>query len=200
MKAQAEKLVDLEYDELIVLGVIESDADLTTVFREVTLLSFNILRTIAKQGGLNEETKEIMRGIFDSVILTKTEYIHMYQRYCDEGVPVKKDAIEEIVAPIVVAEPVVVEAKKEKKEGALPVWYGKQKIEEDIKNQGGKAKPSQIAALACNDLKNLFSSLNSRLIKDMLTENQALSDEDYRTITASIKMLKNKLEPIIKKK
>lgn len=201
MKTQAEKLVELEYDEMIVLAVIESDKDLTTVFREVTPLSFNILRSIAKQGSLNEETKEIMRGIFDSIIQTKIEYIHKYQRYTDEGVPTKEEIVEEVVAePIAVVEPVVIAVKKEKKEGALPVWYGKQKIEEDIKNQGGKAKPSQIAALACNDLKNLFSSLNSRLIKDMLTDGQALSDEDYRTITASIKMLKNKLEPIIKKK
>lgn len=207
MKAQAEKLVELEYDEMITLAIIESDIDLTTVFREVTPLSFNILRTIIKQGGLNEDTKEIMRGIFESIILTKIEYIHRYQRYSDSGLPITEEAIVPVIVPVeeivIPTEPLIDIIKKEKKEKEFPTtprWYGKEKIKADIEAQGGKPKPAQRAALAINDLKNMYSNLNARVIKDMLSDKQILSDEDYRTITASITMLNNKLETILKKK
>jgi hypothetical protein len=54
--------------------------------------------------------------------------------------------------------------------------------------------------LALNDLRNLFSRLKNRGIKDKKTGSTNLSINECREIVASIRLLKNKLSPILNKK
>src|ERR1035437_2595987 len=77
---EAKKLQDVEYDELITLQVIEEDADLNAIFSAEIKISFKLLKTIAKQSQLNPQTQELLRGIFDMVILTKKDLIGKYLR------------------------------------------------------------------------------------------------------------------------
>jgi hypothetical protein len=212
MALHVDKLKELEYDEVITLKLIESDEDLTTVFREVTPISFKLLTTIAIQGKLNSETKELMRGLFDSIICTKTEYINRYIRFADSdgcdisignvGTPVEEiETTENTVEVIEVVEPVVkVKQTKEKNENVLPRRYGKEKILKDIEAQGGKANPTQRAMLKVNDLKNIYVNLSARGIKDMIGGTNLLSDEDCRKITSVITIAERQLLEILKKK
>lgn len=198
MKIEIEKIEELEYNEMIVLSIIESDEDLITIFREVTLLSFDVLRRSSEQGKLSNEIRATIVGIFDSIICTKLEYVKTYNKYLVCGVEVSTPLVGEI--GVVLAPPSKPKKKKKVNEKALPKWYGREKVLADIEREGGKATPVQRASLSVNDLKNLYVKLNNRLIKDMLLDTQILSDEDYRTITSTIVMMKNKLEPIFKKK
>ena len=63
MAKQVEKITELEYNELATLGVIEQDADLTFIFMDDTNMSFNMLRTLAKEDKLSDATKENIRNI-----------------------------------------------------------------------------------------------------------------------------------------
>ena len=201
---------ELIYNELNVLAVIEADEDLTSVFKEVTPLSFKLVRTIANKGQLNKETQEVMRSIFDSVICTKTEYIHKYLRFASGNTPIQpiEETIEDTVEEIEVVEEAIVEVVKPvvkaktttKKEVELPRRYGLRAIEEDIKKQGGKPTSVQRASISVNLLKNAYVNLSNRLIKDMLRDEKILTDEDYRAITSTVNLLLNKLDPILKKK
>ena len=201
---------ELIYNELNVLAVIEADEDLTSVFKEVTPLSFKLVRTIANKGQLNKETQEVMRSIFDSVICTKTEYIHKYLRFASGNTPIQpiEETIEDTVEEIEVVEEAIVEVVKPvvkaktttKKEVELPRRYGLRAIEEDIKKQGGKATPVQRAMLKVNDLKNIYVNLSARGIKDMVGGTNLLSDEDCRKIASVITIAERQLLEILKKK
>lgn len=190
MATEIKKLQELEYDELVTLQIIENDKDLSEIFSDEVSLSFNMLRTLSKEGKLNQNTEDLIRELFDKVILTKTSLINEYVQLAkSDGKSIKTITPE--------AAPVEVPLNKDKK---LPRRYGKANIEEDIKKQGGKVTNAQLTALEVNDLKNLYVNLNTRLINDMLTDKPILSDEDYREIRSVITILKNKLRPIMKKK
>jgi hypothetical protein len=93
-----------------------------------------------------------------------------------------------------------VKKPKQKKEKELPRRYGKEKILEDVKKQGGKPTPLQNAMLRVNDLKNIYVNLQARGIKDMLGGTNLLSDTDCRDITSAITIIERKLESILKRK
>jgi len=195
MATEVKKLKELEYDELITLGVIEKDEDLSTIFKEEINLSFNLLRTLAKENKLSDNTKSLMRTLFDKVILTKTDLINKYTNLAQSiGKTIK--VLDDI--PVIIEEVQI--NKTTKKEKVLPRRYGKALIQKDIQKQGGKPTNAQITALALNDLKNVYVNLNARLIKDMLTDKNTLTDEDYREIRSTITLVKNKLKMILKKK
>lgn len=195
MATEVKKLKELEYDELITLGVIEKDEDLSTIFKEEINLSFNVLRTLAKENKLSDNTKSLMRTLFDKVILTKTDLINKYTNLAQSiGKTIK--VLDDI--PVIIEEVQI--NKTTKKEKVLPRRYGKALIQKDIQKQGGKPTNAQITALALNDLKNVYVNLNARLIKDMLTDKNTLTDEDYREIRSTITLVKNKLKMILKKK
>jgi len=190
MAVELKKLSNLEYNELITLAVIESDEDLTNIFRDDVPLSFNILRSIIQKNELNPQTKELLKDIFEGIILTSKQLI---EKYVNLGGKSIQNTIEHIIETKI-EEPIVEEINKpKKKEKTLPKWYGKQRLEKEIAEQGGKATPTQRAMLELNELKNIYSNLLARGIKDIETGTNLLSDEDCRKITSVIKIAKRQL-------
>lgn len=89
---------------------------------------------------------------------------------------------------------------KVKKERVLPKWYGKERLVKEIAEQGGEANPTQRAMLELNELKNIYSKLLTKGIKDLETGSQILSEEDCRTIESTILILKRRLNKVLNKK
>lgn len=81
----------------------------------------------------------------------------------------------------------------------LPKFYGKNKVEADIKAQGGKATELQKAMLAMNEMRNIYSKLLRKGISDTLNGTDNISDEDARTIVAMVRTMNKKLAPILDK-
>ncbi len=195
MATKVEKLKDLDYNELAIISVIESDEDLTSIFTDEVKLSFNMLRTLSKEDKLTPETKSVIKQLFEQVILTKTNLINRYVQLADkEGTEIRT-----IVAPRPepVSDPPITNIKKEKE---LPRRYGKSLIQKDIAAQGGKPTIAQLTAMELNLLKNMYVNLNARLINDMLGTRKILDDEDYNNIRATIKIIETRMKPILKKK
>jgi hypothetical protein len=207
MITKVEKVLELEYDESVALAVIEDNQDLREIFQDDVKISFNMLFTLSKENKLNEETKEIIRKIFDKIILTSKPLINKYLLFGEKEnkifskIETPVEEIEEVIEKVVEEpkEEPKASTKKPKKEKALPRRYGKANVVKDIEKQGGKATNAQLTALAVNDLKNIYVNLNNRLINDMLTDNPKLSDEDYRDIRSAINIVKTKLKDILKK-
>lgn len=218
---EAKKLQDVEYDELITLQIIEEDTDLNKIFSDEIKISFKLLKTIAKQSQLNPQTKELLHGIFEMVILTKKDLIGKYLRLAKaDGKEIKISAPTEPV----VEEPILVDPEEEEQEEQEPTIevktvsktqtksnpvksktekvrrYGKDKILKDIEAQGGKATQLQNAMLSLNTLKNLWVNLSARGVKDLTTGTNILSDEDCRNIISVVTIAERKLEDILKKK
>jgi hypothetical protein len=224
MATVVDKIQDLEYNELITLGVIEQNSDLFEIFKSEIKMPINLLYKLQKDGTLNNETKKVLNDFFEKLILTKQSFINQYLKLAGlEPSDVKQAVAEEIklredVLPIADPfEPVkgiptkivekMVETAKEQgykvkvvKENDLPRRYGKQQIEKDIVAQGHKANHKQRAGLKLNNLKNLNVLLINKFIKDYHNEAQILTDEDYLKIEASITMFERSLDAILKKK
>lgn len=203
MGVTVEKIADLDYNELVALNVIEKDEDLCSMFTEDVRLPFSMLYRMSKENTLNEDIKEIIFDFFDKVISTKKNYVEKYLRVLNSDienlVPPKEETQEipkEVVAVIkeLPVKKVTTTTKK------LPKWYGKEKIMEDIKNQGGVPTIPQLGALANNDLKNIYLAMNGKCINDMLTDNRKVSDEGYRTYKSAVRTFQNMLKPILKPK
>jgi hypothetical protein len=200
MATKIDKLKDLDYDEIVALAVIEKDEDLNEIFTDEVKMSYNMLRTLSKEGKLSENTRDFIRQLFDKIILTKSSLINKYLLFAQaDGKTIG------VINPTPTEEPkveIVEEVKpiKEKKEKELPRRYGKANIVKDIASQGGKPTNAQLTALAINDLKNIYNNLNARMVNDLLTSSPKLTDEDYRDIRATITIVKNKLKDILKKK
>lgn len=223
MATIVDKIQDLEYNELVTLGVIEQNADLLEIFKSEINMPFNLLYKFQKDGKLNDVTKKLLTDIFEKLILTKQSFINQYLKLAGlEPSDVKSVVVEEIklredVLPIAepapakgvptnILEKVITTAKEQGykvkvvKEKDLPRRYGKQQIEKDIVAQGHKATPKQRAGLKLNNLKNLNVVLINKFIKDYHNEAQVLTDEDYSKIEASITMFERSLDAILKKK
>lgn len=186
MKHEVKKIMDLEFNPLIALSVIELDKDLFTIFKEDCNLSFNLIRTLLNSQELSEDIYDLIKEYFDKIILTKKEYTNSYIKLS----PISESKIEKLI-----------ELKdKIKKEREIPRRYGLQKILKDVEKQNGVKTPAQRASIASNELRNIYTNLNNRLIKKMLTDNDVISDYDCRVIVSSIETLKNKLNNILKKK
>lgn len=193
MATEIQKLQDLEYDELIALLVIQNDEDLASIISQETNLSFNVLISLSKENKLSEETKTLIEEVFEKIILTKADLISKYNRIKDSStqIPINSPTMDGSID--LVKNPL-------KKEKSLPRRFGKDKIEEAIKSQDGKATNVQLAALAVNDLKNIWCNLSRRMVSELLSGKQILTDVDYREIKSTIKMFENKIKPILKKK
>lgn len=218
MATVVDKIQDLEYNELLTLGVIEQNADLLEIFKSEVKMPINLLYKLQKEGTLNNETKKVLTEFFEKLILTKQSFINQYLKLAGlEPSDVKQAVAEEIklredVLPIAdptptkVVETVVETVKKQPrkvkvvKEKDLPRRYGKQQIEKDIVAQGHKANAKQRAGLKLNSLKNVNVVLINKFIKDYHNEAQVLTDEDYSKIEASITMFERSLDTILKKK
>ena len=214
MATEVAKLKELDYNTTITLGVVEQDADLKAIFTDEIRLPFSILYKLSEEGRLNDRTKEILTSIFEKLILTKKELIDKYLRFADtKGIElnytreleIEIEEDEDIDEEEGILEPVVdtpkkKAIKKEKTGKELPRRYGKEKITQDINNQGGTATPVQRAMLKVNDLKNIYVNLSARGIKDMLGDAGLLSDEDCRKIVSVITIAERQLEDILKRK
>lgn len=190
-KFEIKKLEDLEYNEIVTIGVIESDVDLTSIFREKINLPFSLLRTMSKKFELTEDIKDTLNAIFNSIILTKKEYISKYKQLGDADYVYEEPITEQVIEKLTNNKP------KPIKEGALPRRYGKDKIMEDVASQNGVITPIQRAQLAINDIKNCYVQLDKRLIKDAFTDNTKLTDEQYRLIVSLANIVKNQTKIII---
>jgi hypothetical protein len=202
MATKIEKLKDLNYDEVSALNVIEKDEDLHEIFTDEVKISFNLLRTLSEEDKLSQDTKDFIKEIFDKLILTKSNLINKYV--------LEVEAIGKTVSVITEPEPQIEEEEEEEEKELeevedkgskkLPRRYGKVYIERDIKAQGGKATNAQLTALAVNDLKNVWIKLSSRMVSELLSGEPKMTDEEYREIRSAIKIVENKLKPILNKK
>jgi hypothetical protein len=88
----------------------------------------------------------------------------------------------------------IVEGKKH------PRRYGKVQIDRDITLQGGNATATQLTALSVNDLKNLFLTLENKVVADHYRNAGNFSDADGKLIRQAIRTLAKQLQPVLKKK
>lgn len=163
----------LVYNDLKTLYLIENNDELTQLFRFDSNLSFNLLRTMIKEKTLTTNLNEILEGLFNSVICTKQKYADTYK------------GLDEHFA-------------KQEKTKKYPKWYGKEKVEAEIKANGGVATTQQRGMLAINDLKNTWSQLNALGIKDTLGDTRVISDESWRVLIATVGIMQTKANQIIK--
>ena len=200
-----EKLAELEYNELITLGMMEQCGDLREIFTDEIKVPFTMLYSLQKEGKLNDETKKLLVELFENLILTSKDLIGKYQRLMQSPPTPQTEsiAVAEVVEIAVVEEPIKVIVKdkvSEKKESVIPRRYGKEKITKDIEAQGGVATPVQRAMLKVNDLKNIYVNLSTRGIKDMVANTDSLSDEDCRKIVSAITTFERQMADIVKTK
>ena len=205
MAKTIEKLAELEYNELVTLGMMEQCGDLREIFTDEIKVPFTMLYSLQKEGKLNDETKELLVGLFENLILTSKDLINKYQRLINtpQTEPVEvAEVIEEVVEveEIAVVEKPIKDKVSVKKESVIPRRYGKEKINKDIEAQGGKSTPVQRAMLKVNDLKNIYVNLSTRGIKDMIANTDSLSDEDCRKIVSAITTFERQMADIVKTK
>ena len=213
MAKTIEKIAELEYNELVTLGMMEQYDDLREIFTDEIKVPFTMLYSLQKEGKLNDQTKELLAELFENLILTSKDLINKYQRLMQSPPTpqtepiVVAEVVEEVVEVIeevaVVEEPIKVIVKdkvSEKKESVIPRRYGKEKITKDIEAQGGVATPVQRAMLKVNDLKNIYVNLSTRGIKDMIANTDSLSDEDCRKIVSAITTFERQMAEIVKTK
>lgn len=205
MAKTIEKLAELEYNELVTLGMMEQCGDLREIFTDEIKVPFTMLYSLQKEGKLNDETKELLVGLFENLILTSKDLINKYQRLINtpQTEPVEvAEVIEEVVEveEIAVVEKPIKDKVSVKKESVIPRRYGKEKINKDIEAQGGKSTPVQRAMLKVNDLKNIYVNLSTRGIKDMVGGSDSLSDEDCRKIVSAITTFERQMAEIVKTK
>jgi len=193
-----EKVADLVYSELLTLRVIEDDVDLKGIFAETSGLTFNVLYQLSKTNTLKTNDKEVLFSLFENIICKKKSLVDKYNKFYGKEIIEEGEYIEpELIEPVIVS---VVKVIKPKKDNELPRRFGHNKIMIEIEKQGGKATNAQLTAIELNSLKNLYSNLDARLVKAMLSDDKSLNDEDYRDIRSAISIFRNKVKHILKKK
>lgn len=161
-----------EFDVFKTLHVIENDKALDSVFRDDdSQVSYSMLRTMAKQKTLKPETLETLEQIFEHLILKNPTVLRKYEKLSSE--PEKKRKV--------------------------PKHYGKNRILSDIESNETKTELDR-AMLALNDLRNVYSKLKNRGIKDKTLGTKILTRDDCRNIIATVRIVENKLADILKKK
>lgn len=217
MAKTVEKIIDLEFDELTTLALIEQNDDLLSIFTDEVKIPFSVLYTLQKENKLSEDTKILIETLFDKIILTSRNLVEKYLRLSNKDFTELKKLDEENVGvileeinlgstndnTIINEEPINVAINNKvsnKKETVIPRRYGKEKITKDIEAQGGVATPVQRAMLKVNDLKNIYVNLSTRGIKDMVANTDSLSDEDCRKIVSAITTFERQMADIVKTK
>lgn len=162
----------VEFDVFKTLHVIENDKALDSVFRDGnTQLSYAMLRTMAKQKTLKADTLATLEKIFERLILKNPTVLRKYEKLSISDKPEKK----------------------------LPKHYGKQRILADIESNDTKTELDR-AMLALNDLRNVYSRIKNRGIKDKTLGTKILTRDDCRNIIATVRIVENRLADILKKK
>jgi len=175
MKATATTKViktDEEYDVLKVLQVIEYDKVVDGIFRDDTItMTYPMLRTLAIKNALSDETSARIREVYDRLILNNKSLLKKYRNIITDTLESPK----------------------------VPKWYGKRRVLADIAANETTTELDR-AMLALNKMKNIYSRLNSRVIKDKLNDKKILTRADYREIIAITRTLDLKMASILKKK
>lgn len=167
-----ETLQQVEFDIFKTLNVIENDKALDSVFRDGdTKLSYPMLRTMAKQKTLNTDILGSLKNIFERLILKNPTVLRKYEKLSTS----KNDDDKQIK------------------------HYGKQRILADIEANETKTELDR-AMLALNDLRNVYSRIKSRGIKDKTMGTKILNRDDCRNIIATVRIVENRLSDILKKK
>jgi hypothetical protein len=188
----------IKLDLVVLLKTIELSVDLDDIFRDGGEFKtpYNLLYTMAKENCLPDDIKDRLTELYNEIILNYSEYRKLYYKVLNtEGLSTETPTIITSELPVT-EETITTEPQKIRK---LPKHYGKQQILKDIEKSGEKTELDR-AMLALNDLRNLFSRLKNRGIKDKKTGSTNLSINECREIVASIRLLKNKLSPILNKK
>lgn len=196
-------LENLEYNDVIVLKVIEADNLLKEVFYEEIKIPFGTLYESALNNTIDENTKEYMNRFFNSAILTDFKVIQNYKKFADElQIPIEVSPIfeNEVIEDVTeeVTETTTKKSKKSKKAPKYPRRFRVDEVKEEIQKQGGKATLSQTAMISSNHLKNMNVKINNLLIRD--SDKHLLSESDYLTIISTIRIVENKLKNVLKKK
>lgn len=161
-----------EYDALKVLQVIEHDKVVDGIFRDDTItMTYPMLRTLVIKNALSEETSARIREVYDRLILNNKTLLKKYRNAVADTLRGNK----------------------------TPKWYGKQRVLADIAANETTTELDR-AMLALNKMKNIYSRLNARVIKDKLRDDKILTRADYREIIAITRTLDLKMASILKKK
>jgi hypothetical protein len=163
--------IDVKYDVFKTLHIVEHNKSLDMMLRGGnTNLSYAMLRTMAKKNTLTPEISGTLKKIFERLILTTPSILEKY---------------------------VAIGSENDKPK--ISKHYGKKRILADIAANQTKTELDR-AMLALNDLRNIYSRLKSRGIKDKTQGTKKLTRDDCRAIIATVRIVENKLSHILKKK
>lgn len=179
---------ELIFDPIKTLFVIEKDTILTEIFLSgFTKLSIDDLKKLAVSNNLTLDTIERLTDIFNNIIIKNKTPKELY---------IKAPSSHESAPNIEVISEKKTIVKKNRK---LPKHYGKKRILEDMQNNNGVTELDR-AMLALNTLRNLYTKLKNRGIKDKTNNTKLLSDTDCRDIIATVRIVENKVNNILKRK
>jgi hypothetical protein len=165
----------VEFDVFKTIKVIETDDFLNDIFREdYPELSYNMLYTMAKNDTISNDLMNKLKEIFEYCILKSKNPL---KKYCSISNELEKSV---------------------DKKNKLPKHYGKKRVLEDIKSNNG-ATELDTAMLALNNLRNIYSKLKNRGIKDKINGTNLLSGTECRDIVATVRIVENRLNSILKK-
>ena len=74
MAKTIEKLAELEYNELVTLGMMEQYDDLREIFTDEIKVPFTMLYSLQNEGKLKNQTKELLDELFEIKIETDHGY------------------------------------------------------------------------------------------------------------------------------
>ena len=161
------------FNVLKTLKLVSSDKILDEIFRDgKDDISYNMMFTVAKNETLGEETVDMLKNIFEKIILKNESLLEKYES---------------------------INLDDSSKKNRLPKYYGKKRILEDIEN-GRSTTELDRAMLALNSLRNITAKLRARGIKDKLKNTSILSESDCRDIVAVVRIVENKVHNILNKK
>ncbi len=193
---EIEVLEELDYNNLIILKIIERNPELTLIFLKNINVPFDELYEMVENNTLTEDIIEVFNGILDSIIVTSEKYISHYKEFYAQTNQYKVTAptpTSTVTETPVKDKPIIV--KK-------PRRFGLEKVKEEIRANGGKATLRQTVQMELNDVKNLNVRLNNKVIRDMfnLTDEEIDNDPDYLAIISLARIFKNKTRKILDKK
>lgn len=166
----------IEFDIFKALQVIENDKDLDEIFRADKIKTpYSSLVTLAKNGMMNPDTISRVKELFEKIILVNKKPLNAYLKLG----------------------PTILDVNTPKRV-KLPKHYGKKRILEDIKNNAKQTELDR-AMLGLNSLRNMYATLKNRCIKEKLTDVKFFTNADYREIIATVRIVENKLKPILNK-
>ena len=213
-----------KFDLFRMMLLIQSDEKLSRFFSSDYGDDFKMHFLLIKQNLFKKEAIHYVKRMFDSIVLNDESYIDMYNdikvsvESTEEVAPVKKVVKSEpkVEKKIAVPRPVPTPTHKLEKENQVvkvqfkkdvpvvePAKEGapltekrrvsKTELEKSIAAKGGMTE-NERAVLAHFELKNIVARIHHK------GKSNKLSDEDARTIIATIDTVKKKLLPILDKK